>query len=49
MHQTTRSDDTYILALDSGTTSVRSILFDTHGTPVAQANQPITQHYPQPG
>ena len=49
MHQTTCSDDTYILALDSGTTSVRSILFDTHGTPVAQANQPITQHYPQPG
>ena len=49
MHQTTCSDDTYILALDSGTTSVRSILFDTHGTPVAQASQPITQHYPQPG
>ena len=33
MHQTTCSDDTYILALDSGTTSVRSILFDAHGTP----------------
>ena len=49
MHQTTCSDDTYILALDSGTTSVRSILFDAHGTPVAQASQPITQHYPQPG
>ena len=49
MHQTTCSDDTYILALDSGTTSVRSILFDTHGTPIAQASQPITQHYPQPG
>ena len=49
MHQTTCSDDTYILALDSGTTSVRSILFDVHGTPVAQASQPITQHYPQPG
>ena len=49
MHQTTCSDDTYILALDSGTTSVRSILFNAHGTPVAQASQPITQHYPQPG
>lgn len=49
MHQTTCSDDTYILALDSGTTSVRSILFDAHGTPVAQASQPIAQHYPQPG
>lgn len=41
--------DSYILALDSGTTSVRSIIFDAHGTPVAQASQPITQHYPRPG
>ena len=40
---------TYILALDSGTTSVRAILFDAQGTPVAQASQPITQHYPRPG
>ena len=43
------ANDSYILALDSGTTSVRSILFDAHGTPIAQASQPITQHYPQPG
>ena len=43
------SGASYVLALDSGTTSVRAILFDAHGTPVAQASQPITQHYPQPG
>ena len=43
------ADGSYILALDSGTTSVRSILFDSAGTPVAQASQPITQHYPNPG
>lgn len=43
------TDATYVLALDSGTTSVRSILFDAAGQPVAQASQPITQHYPQPG
>lgn len=39
----------YVLALDSGTTSVRAILFDAQGTPVAQASRPITQIYPQPG
>ena len=52
MQPQTASDtgsDSYVLALDSGTTSVRSILFDAHGTPVAQASQPITQHYPHPG
>lgn len=43
------ADTPYVLALDSGTTSVRAILFDAHGTPVAQASQPITQHYPRPG
>ena len=42
-------DASYVLALDSGTTSVRAILFDAQGTPVAQASQPITQHYPRPG
>lgn len=42
-------DDAYILALDSGTTSVRSILFDAQGRPIAQAQRPIEQHYPQPG
>ena len=44
-----QTSDRYVLALDSGTTSVRSILFDARGVPVAQASQPITQHYPRPG
>lgn len=42
-------DAAYVLALDSGTTSVRAILFDAAGQPVAQASQPITQRYPHPG
>ncbi len=39
----------YILAVDSGTTSVRAIIFDAAGNLVAQASQPIEQYYPQPG
>lgn len=39
----------YVLALDSGTTSVRSILFDRAGNPVAQASQAVAQLYPRPG
>jgi glycerol kinase len=39
----------YILALDQGTTSSRSILFDTEGRIVAQAQQELRQIYPQPG
>jgi glycerol kinase len=40
---------TYLLALDQGTSSSRSIVFDAQGRPVAQAQQEITQIYPQPG
>ena len=39
----------YLLALDQGTTSSRSILFDTQGKVVAVAQREFTQHYPQPG
>ena len=39
----------YILALDQGTTSSRSILFDAAGTPVAIAQREFAQHFPQPG
>ncbi|MEW6694797.1 MAG: glycerol kinase GlpK [Pseudomonadota bacterium] len=38
-----------LLALDQGTTSSRTIVFDLDGRIVAQAQQEITQHYPQPG
>ncbi len=40
---------TYLLALDQGTSSSRSIVFNTQGQVVAQAQQELTQHYPQSG
>jgi len=40
---------TYLLALDQGTSSSRSIVFDARGRIVALAQKEITQHYPQPG
>jgi glycerol kinase len=39
----------YILALDSGTTSARAILFDHDGAVRSVAQKEFTQHYPQPG
>jgi glycerol kinase len=39
----------YILALDQGTTSSRSILFDRAGQIVSEAQQEFAQLYPQPG
>ena len=39
----------YILALDQGTTSSRSILFDKNGTPVRAMNKEFEQIYPNPG
>ena len=39
----------YIMALDSGTTSNRCILFDRDGNICAVAQKEFTQHFPQPG
>ncbi|MCS6933529.1 MAG: glycerol kinase GlpK [Chitinophagales bacterium] len=39
----------YILALDQGTTSSRSIVFDAEGNIVALAQKEFTQIFPQPG
>ena len=39
----------YILALDQGTTSSRSLLFDSNGRVVSQAQREFTQHFPRPG
>jgi len=39
----------FILALDQGTTSSRSILFDEAGQPVAAAQREFRQHFPAPG
>jgi glycerol kinase len=40
---------TYLLALDQGTSSSRSIVFDREGRIVASAQQELPQSYPQPG
>ena len=40
---------TYLLALDQGTSSSRSIVFDQHGHIVAMAQQELPQIYPRPG
>ncbi len=40
---------TYLLALDQGTSSSRSIVFDLQGRAVAQAQQELPQIYPRPG
>jgi len=40
---------TFLLALDQGTSSSRSIVFDGDGRIVAMAQQELTQIYPQPG
>jgi glycerol kinase len=38
-----------VLALDQGTTSSRSVLFDRTGSQVALAQREFPQHFPQPG
>jgi glycerol kinase len=40
---------TYLLALDQGTSSSRSIVFDDQGRIVAMAQRELPQIYPQPG
>ena len=40
---------TYLLALDQGTSSSRSIVFDRDGRIVAMTQRELTQIYPQPG
>jgi len=39
----------HVIAIDAGTTSVRSILFDARGRAVASAQREFTQHFPRPG
>lgn len=41
--------NTHVMALDSGTASVRAIVFDHDGELVSVAQQEFTQIYPQPG
>ena len=41
--------DTYILALDQGTTSSRALVFDERSRVVASAQREFTQFFPRPG
>ena len=39
----------YVMALDSGTTSNRCILFDQKGNVISAAQKEFTQYFPHPG
>ena len=39
----------YIVAIDQGTTSTRTIVFDRHSNIISMASKEIKQYYPQPG
>lgn len=39
----------YLMALDQGTSSTRTLVFNLQGQMVAVAQQPLPQHFPQPG
>jgi glycerol kinase len=43
------STNKFILALDAGTTSSRSLIFDAAGRIVSLAQREFSQHFPQPG
>ena len=43
------SSNKFVLALDQGPSSSRALVFNRRGEVVAQAQKPLTQHYPQPG
>ncbi len=43
------AEQSYIMALDAGTTSNRCILFDRQGNIVSMAQREFPQYYPQPG
>lgn len=49
MNTTFATTPTYLLALDQGTSSSRSILFTPEGQIAAMAQRELTQVYPQPG
>src|SRR3546814_17914102 len=38
-----------IIVIDEGTTSTRTLLFATDGTPLGSAQREFRQHYPGPG
>ncbi len=47
--QMSGSKNTYLLAIDQGTTSSRAIIFDQNTQPIIQAQQEFAQHFPKSG
>jgi len=45
----TMTDNRYLMAIDQGTTSSRTTVFDRDANVVASAQQEFPQEYPQPG
>ena len=41
--------ESYILAIDEGTTSTRALIIDHDGNKVADAQREFPQYFPQPG
>jgi glycerol kinase len=41
--------ETFILAVDQGTSATKSVVFNTQGCIVAKAAQPLKSYFPQPG
>lgn len=41
--------ESYVMAIDEGTTSTRAIIFDHAGNKVADAQQEFSQYFPKPG
>ncbi|MHC4556098.1 MAG: FGGY-family carbohydrate kinase [Planctomycetota bacterium] len=41
--------ETFILAVDQGTSATKTVVFDSQGRIVAQATEPLKSYFPQPG
>jgi glycerol kinase len=42
-------DETFILAVDQGTSATKSVVFDTSGRIIAKGTEPLKSYFPQPG
>jgi len=42
-------NETFILAVDQGTSATKTVVFDTRSRIVAQATEPLKSYFPQPG
>lgn len=42
-------NNTYLLAIDQGTSATKAVVFNTEGRIVAKGTEPLASYYPQPG